>query len=50
MDAEIVAERLVTWRSGCGVENAQDEWDFSQLIVDSVRIERCARQERDLLV
>jgi len=44
-DHDEVAERLVTWRPSYRPETPQGEWYFRQLVVSSVRIDRCQRDE-----
>jgi len=44
-DHDEVAERLVTWRPSYRPETPQGEWYFRQLVVNSVRIDRCQRDE-----
>jgi len=44
-DHDEIAERLESWRPSYRPETPQAEWYFRQLIVSSVRIDRCQRDE-----
>jgi hypothetical protein len=47
-DAGQIAQRLETWRSSYVIATDEDEWLFTQYIVNTVRIDRCQRQETAL--
>ena len=47
-DESLIAERLVSWRPSYNPEGKEQEWLFNQLILSSVRIDRCQRDEAAL--
>jgi len=44
-DHDEVAERLESWRPSYRPETPRGEWYFRQLVVNSVRVDRCQRDE-----
>src|SRR5207302_2004053 len=48
IDAEAVAQRSDAWRESYLPSTPQEEWLYSQVIVSSVRIDGCQRQESEL--
>ncbi len=44
-DLDAIAERMESWRSSYVPINAEQEWQFRQIVVNSVRIDRCQREE-----
>jgi hypothetical protein len=47
-DTDAVAQRLEDWRSAYKPEGAAQEWLYTQLVVQSVRVDRCQREEATL--
>jgi hypothetical protein len=48
-EAEIVAGRLVAWGAEYDPRNQDERWLFEQMVLESVRIERCQDFEQGLL-
>jgi hypothetical protein len=44
-DADALAERREAWRAGYDPVTAEDEWLYEQVVLHSVRIDRCQRLE-----
>lgn len=44
-EAKIVADRMVNWRSNYQPATPREEWLFSEIVVNSVRVERCRAHE-----
>jgi hypothetical protein len=44
-DAEIVAERMETWQRDYQPRTPEDAWLFEQLVVTTVRVDRCVLEE-----
>ena len=47
-DQAVVAQRLDSWRSAYPIHSEEDQWFFEQIVVNSVRIDRCQREEATL--
>ena len=48
-DAQAIALRLEDWREAYAPDGPEQEWLFCQLVVESLRIERCQRHEAILV-
>jgi hypothetical protein len=48
-DQEKIAKRLSSWRSNYMIATQEDEWQFNEYVVNSVRIDRCHLQEAVLI-
>jgi hypothetical protein len=47
-EAGAVAQRKEAWRSGYTLADAEDEWLYDQLVVSTVRVDRCQKHETTL--
>jgi hypothetical protein len=43
--SQLIEQRLRDWRGNFTFKTAEDEWVFSQYVLSSVRLERCAAEE-----
>jgi hypothetical protein len=43
--SQLIEQRLRDWRRNFVFKTAEDEWVFSQYVISSVRLERCAAEE-----
>src|SRR5437764_496872 len=48
-EAELVAERIVSWSEGFVPRDEQESWLVEQVALESVRVERCQERERVVL-
>ncbi len=47
-DHDAVQQRLIEWRPGYQLQTPEQEWFFTQLVVNSVRLDRCRDQEASI--
>ncbi len=47
-DAAVIEERLETWKDGYVLKTEDDAWLYSQMIVSTVKIDRCQRDDAEL--
>jgi hypothetical protein len=47
-ETQAVRQRMGEWRAGYEPASAEEEWLFTQVVVSSVRLDQCVRQEAEL--
>jgi hypothetical protein len=49
-DQGAIAQRLDSWKDAYPIHSEEDQWFFEQIVVNSVRIDRCQREESTLRI